>query len=344
MSSWTGNTCCANGAPLAQSDIGPAVDTKAIDKTNGFKQWNVTSIVQQWFSIPSTNFGLLLNSDPTKLMDRYRYFSSSEGTNHPYLTVVYTPPPVAPILEEDFSTYTSTADMLSDPRGIYALSEDVNSGQMALDQNVAYGTSTKSMRYDFPDRTGSSDRCHDYTIRRTLRFPPQTHVWVELYAKFATNFTTVAPASFQCDGVSTPAYKLWFLNNSSGTSRFQLLNGIFGSRWDAGYPPNEQAFIGLNDGNSGGAPSDPLWDGLWHRYRIEAKLSTTATSGDGIMRLWLDDVRYINVTNINTTNFDGSVWDKIDWSALGANMNQGPDHVMSIWRGLVRVYNQDPGW
>ena len=105
----------------------------------------------------------------------------------------------------------------------------------------------------------------------------------------------------------------------------------------------------MNDGSSGGAPYDPLWDGLWHRYRIEAKLSTTATSGDGIMRLWLDDVRYINVTNINTTDFlpptgDGLVWDKIDWTALGANLNQGPDHVMSIWRGLVRVYNQDPGW
>jgi len=92
---WTPNACCANGAPLAQSDIGPAVDTKDIDKTPGLKQLDVTSIVQGWLSNPSTNFGLLVNSDPSKLRDRWRFFSStrhSTVSQRPYLTVVYTPP------------------------------------------------------------------------------------------------------------------------------------------------------------------------------------------------------------------------------------------------------------
>src|SRR5256885_9251571 len=99
VNGWTPNACCRNHVPLAQADIGPAVDTKNVDKALGFKAWDVTSIVQGWFSNPSTNFGLLLNSDPSKLRDRYRSFSSSEdpvASHRPYLTVVAGPPGTAP--------------------------------------------------------------------------------------------------------------------------------------------------------------------------------------------------------------------------------------------------------
>ena len=90
---WEPNTCCSGNIPMAQADIGPAVDTRAINKSPGFKQWDVTALVQGWHSNPSTNFGLLLNSDPSKLADRWRYFSSKDhGTagQRPHLEIVYT--------------------------------------------------------------------------------------------------------------------------------------------------------------------------------------------------------------------------------------------------------------
>src|SRR5947209_6163976 len=99
VNSWTPNTCCANNIPLAQADISAPVDTKAIDKTPGFKKWDVTAIVQGWLNDPSRNFGLLLNSDPSKLRDRYRSFSSNEdpvASHRPYVTVVTGPPGTAP--------------------------------------------------------------------------------------------------------------------------------------------------------------------------------------------------------------------------------------------------------
>src|SRR5213592_4143388 len=98
VNSWTPNGCCYNGVPLAQADIGAPVDTKNVDKTPGFKQWDVTSLVQGWLSNPAANFGLLVNSDPSKARDRYRTFSSSEepvASSRPYLTVVYAPPDTA---------------------------------------------------------------------------------------------------------------------------------------------------------------------------------------------------------------------------------------------------------
>ncbi|HVH10534.1 MAG TPA: DNRLRE domain-containing protein [Gemmatimonadales bacterium] len=96
---WTPNACCYQNIPVAQADIGPAVDGKDIDKTLGFKTWDVTAIVRQWRADPRTNLGLLVNSDPSKLADRYRFFTSSRhpasGT-HPYLTITYGPPAPAP--------------------------------------------------------------------------------------------------------------------------------------------------------------------------------------------------------------------------------------------------------
>src|SRR5439155_1428615 len=91
VNGWTPTGCCPYNIPLAQADISLPVDTKDVDKTVGFKQWDVTALVQGWLSDPSTNFGLLVNSDRSKLRDRWRFFSSSEdpvASHRPYLTVV----------------------------------------------------------------------------------------------------------------------------------------------------------------------------------------------------------------------------------------------------------------
>ncbi|HSL20199.1 MAG TPA: Ig-like domain-containing protein [Vicinamibacterales bacterium] len=97
---WTANTCCSNNVPMAQADISPARDTRAIDKAPGFKTWTITGMVQEWLAEPSTNFGVLLNSDTTKLADRYRYFASMEHADpqlRPYLRIAYGAAPPDPI-------------------------------------------------------------------------------------------------------------------------------------------------------------------------------------------------------------------------------------------------------
>src|SRR5205823_12542951 len=60
-------------------------------------------MVREWLAVPSTNFGLLLNSDVTKRADHYRSFASTrhaDVTLRPALRVTYlaaavadTPPP-----------------------------------------------------------------------------------------------------------------------------------------------------------------------------------------------------------------------------------------------------------
>jgi hypothetical protein len=114
---WTANACCGNGAPMAQSDIAAPVTSLAVDKTAGFKVWTITSLIQSWLSAPSSNFGLLLNSDTNKLSDRYRYFVSMEGTNtaqRPNLQITYTTPALpAPWLSQDIGAVAATGSASS---------------------------------------------------------------------------------------------------------------------------------------------------------------------------------------------------------------------------------------
>ena len=98
QSLWAASACCANDAPLAQSDISAPYDVPAIDKQPGFKSWKVTALVQEWLSSPATNQGLLLNGDASRSRDRYRVFGSTEHTNpalRPYLRISYSRPELA---------------------------------------------------------------------------------------------------------------------------------------------------------------------------------------------------------------------------------------------------------
>src|SRR2546430_8489246 len=76
VNSWTPNACCRGGGPLAPAATGPRGDARSVNKTSGFKQWDVTALGQGWFAHPSTNFCLLVDLDPSEVSDWERYFFS----------------------------------------------------------------------------------------------------------------------------------------------------------------------------------------------------------------------------------------------------------------------------
>jgi hypothetical protein len=66
---------------------------KSINKTYGYKTWDVTNMVRDWIANPNMNFGLLLNSDTSAGSDSNRFFASSEASDpnqRPKLVVTYT--------------------------------------------------------------------------------------------------------------------------------------------------------------------------------------------------------------------------------------------------------------
>ena len=90
------STCTWNTpwtTPGAQDDIvATAEDTKSIDKAYLYNSWSVTSMVQDWVTNQSSNYGMLLKSDTTASSDSNRYFASTENLNtaqRPKLIVSY---------------------------------------------------------------------------------------------------------------------------------------------------------------------------------------------------------------------------------------------------------------
>ena len=230
-----------------------------------------------------------------------------------------------PVLLEDFSTYASTAEFLTDPRVIWANGESVNVGKVVLDLTVGYGTSDRSMRYDWPNNNGN---CQDYGIRPgRLEIPGNlTHVWVEYVIRFGTTFK-VDHGNSGC----AKEYKVAFLGDAAGASRYNVPEMQTG-QWVMGYPGNESGYINTSP------PPFTLWDGQPHVFRIEAKLSAT---NDGIFKFWVDGQLVRSVSGFNTD----PTQKKINWFTPGANLNQGPNIAgMQEWWHKVSVYATDPGW
>ena len=240
---------------------------------------------------------------------------------------------IQPWLLEDFSSYLSTSDLISDPRGIYSTGEDVNTGQVFLDKTVgdtAFGYHlTQSMRYDFPDQSfnvggSTTGRCGEYEITRNISLPGSTgEVWVESIERFSPGWTVDVPSSWNC--TSEPAYKHFFGRINGGVGRFST--GTLPGRWTSEYPPGGQEIS-----NDYSTTFDP-GDGKWHQFRWHWKVGSS-----GILQLWLDGQLVINLTGINVQA------SSIYGISMGRNMNAGPGQNQSIWWGRIAVYNTNPGW
>jgi len=245
-----------------------------------------------------------------------------------------------PWLVEDFSTYTSLANMMLDPRGIYDHSDINNLQQVSLINSGVNGL-TQSMRYTWPIRTDSANRCTDYYITRSINTPDYTasmslvpEMWAEIWVRFSSSFTTKAPAAWSC--TSDPDYKFIFIRVVGG-GRFDLKNDYAGegTHWDANYP-------GGGDGDNNFIYN--VWhDDQWHRIRMHARVSTTATSADGIWDIWLDDSLVTTRHTLNTV-FNGTLSTGIYGVKMGANLNQGPAAVQTLDWGLIKLWKTNPGW
>jgi len=87
-----GYLCCNENTPIAMNDIEGVVDTIYSDKTEGYKTWDITSMVQDWVSNPSENYGLLIVSEDNTFENEHRSFYSSEYSDaamRPKLVVTY---------------------------------------------------------------------------------------------------------------------------------------------------------------------------------------------------------------------------------------------------------------
>lgn len=238
-----------------------------------------------------------------------------------------TEPNVPPSIEEDFTSYTSTAHMLSDPRGIYRLSEDFygndggsnnGAGEIHLDTSVQYD-GHPTMRYQWYP-TGPSN---GGTISRQLGVSA-TELWVEAVVRFSSDFRI----SNGYSGGS--AYKFMFGTVTGATGRFDL-------EFDNSDSGNLALHAPAGTGDdyvtwSGGGITDYFTDNQWHVVRWYI--------GPNAHRLWVDGTLRAERTGLSKS------WSDIYGLSLGRNINQQPVVAQTLHWGRVRIWTNanDPGW
>jgi hypothetical protein len=225
---------------------------------------------------------------------------------------------------EDFSAYSSTSNLLANPRGIWATTEAKNTDHIVLDQSVGYGASTQSMRYDWPN---NGAQCLDYAIKPgMLKIPGNLkHVWIEFVVRFSKNFSVNAGAS----GCASE-YKLASLGDySHGVGRWDIAE-MQANQFNADAPGGPFTVVTTPK------PST-LWDGQPHVFRVDAQLG----QGNGALRMWIDGQLVVNQTGLTTT----ASHQVIDIFGPGLNINQGPGvSGMQMWWHKIAVYSSNPGW
>lgn len=268
---------------------------------------------------------------------------------------------VEPFLDVDFEGYASTAALMADGT-TFTLSEDNESatGQsnsvadIVLDASPPAGSGyTKAMRYDFDhgDPPGSPTNL-SITIGRRIPFGQELQeVWLEYLMKWSDNFTTA--------GLPAPNdHKLIFVDTVADESgRWAFYVGSDGSNVlphtlmaetcmrPTGFPGAEY----LSD--DGGMSAEDLWESdAWHTIRLHIKHSTTTSSADGEMHVWVDGALLHTLTGFNTCKDNGSGGpsanpEKVDGTSFCHNKDDGPyNTLMHIWWARIRAYDEDPGW
>lgn len=201
-------------------------------------------------------------------------------------------------------------------------------GQVALDTTVGLTPSTKSMKYTWPADCGK-----DCELRRNIQLPiAQAELWAEFVVRFSNGWTADGPESGNID------YK--FIFGRLDSDRFILKVFTGGNNvFNFGQPPG-------GEDNYSSAMASSIADGANHVIRLHFKRSTTASSGDGGIRLMVDDVDKGGSLALNTT-VGGVLCSTIYGLALGANINQGVGATPQTLHWLrVRVWYEgnDPGW
>lgn len=229
-------------------------------------------------------------------------------------------------LLEDFSTYPDKTTWLADPRGIYSVAEDEGTANMTFETAVGVTIDgynlTKSVRYDYV-----APGCVSQTIERNLVLPSTVaEIWVELYCKWTTNFTTK-----NVNGCGTPPdFKMFFVRSNAGLGRGAI-------RWGSQDPPEISVEILSAVDLLTGTVISTYSDNVWHRLRAHWHINGSAS----VIQLNIDGTTIYNNSALNAGSSSPSFYGL----SFARNLDQGiPSGTMSQWWGRIAAYNTDPGW
>jgi Bacterial Ig domain len=325
---WTPNACCSGGVPLAQADISAPYDSRAIGKAPGYKSWSIKAMAQEWVANPATNFGLLLNSDASRLRDRYRAFASMENANpslRPFLRITYSlvpdttwphePSGFVPTEETGWESGTlgnwyRIFQSVDKPITVKSIANSPLGESKALEigyQAGHVGGGGTELRYDIPA-----------ALRRN-----------EIFVGYHVQVNS------QWQGHTSAINKMLYLHDG-GDSFSAMWYEMFGS----GSSP-----LGLYVVNqSGGTPAGihenltpvTFARGQWHKVEIYQK---QGAANNGIVRVWVNGVLAINRSDVDTK---AAPIDNLTISGIWGGVGDSKDQADYMRFDRIRISRPGP--
>jgi hypothetical protein len=258
---------------------------------------------------------------------------------------------IKPDFCEDFSTYSSSAEIRSDPNGWFYWQGEQN---IHLDRSVSPPGQTQSLRYTYHSR----DDADHVTPKGRLGYlwdmmgggkSDYQEVWIEVKHRFSSNFTMEGHDSYRTapnppasglklvhihyyrleDGFSGPnSFRLDFHNGDGGDLKAQQ----GGDNWD-----NQHFF----DPNSIANNPKAMFDGrTWHVQRLHIRVGGNSRNLPHLMEWWMNG----HHMGVSKAEHPGSGVPYINAVQIGANMNRYAPEDQHIWWAYVKIWKRDPGW
>ncbi|MHC4739837.1 MAG: hypothetical protein ACYS9Y_13105, partial [Planctomycetota bacterium] len=265
--SWTG------GSDGGQADTAAAEDTPAVNNTNNeYKTWTVTNMVADWVAAPSSNYGMLVNSDPVASVDSYRTFASTDDSDtsiRPKLIVTYStgaaPPGQAsnPSPADSAANISITAD-LSWTAGGGSTSSDVyfgttspgtfqgNQAATTFDPGTMANDTTYYWRIDEVNTEGTTTG-NVWSFTTIVAAPGQASS--PSPADSAANIAVDADLSWTAGSEAT-SHDVYFGTSSPGTFQGNQAATTF----DTGTMDNDTTYYWrIDEVNAGGTTTGNVW-------------------------------------------------------------------------------------
>ena len=261
------------------------------------------------------------------------------------------------VFEDDFSSYTDSADWRTDPNNWYL--GLTNASTHFIDTSITDPEvgSAQSLRLDYlPGFCGGLsldllvDTFQDGRVMADIS-PDLTELWVEMRMRFDDAWNTNDTGG--CPEQESHTLLSLIVGAQGQAPFFQLRDGVTADSFYAITAPPDNAGQSQAEFAQGSLADS---DNTWHVIRAHCKISeTTKTIPDGLMSFEIDGERIVG----NTTGFDGTdiITAAVDPLGSGDTYNNFVMVAFSgglkplkavpaqkLWISRIRIFDQDPGW
>ena len=252
---------------------------------------------------------------------------------------VVTPPPpstgtVAYIVSDDFSKYTSTANLLANvssgaggtgSASTALYSDGYNAQYASIDPTVKYN-GHQTVKYTQPAGTGKSPALWA-SFHKSYK-----HIWYKAVVRFQPGFTTAGTTA----GVAN-AYKLlgWGFDLYDGSGRVEITNTTqYYFYWNA-LSKSGGAVLGGGTQTHAGDIVNEWTDGKWYVYVLDLDFSKSPV----VTRLWIgaDGTPLVLRAATSNTMQGSNALPGITGIMLGLNINNTLKNTQALWFGEFDV-------